>query len=388
MTKKEIWKDIDGYEGLYQVSNMGRVRSLARTVCHGRFHKLQEEHLLHMELINSGYHQVVLSKNGKLKAFRVHRLVAMAFVDGYKPGLVVNHKNEIKDDNRAENLEWATYKQNANHGTAIERRVDKYSTVVEQRSMNGTLIATYKNTVEAGKATDFRDRGICACCNGKNKTYRGFKWNYAEPRTKKPVQVKKPKQKEVRVDMDGEVWKDVEGFEGLYQVSNMGRVWIVKTCKFRKTRKLFDHHVGVTLYDKDKAVNYGLARLVAMHFVPGYRDGLVIMFKNKDNTDCRASNLEWCTFSQKIKQTYWKGFPQLAYTMKHEKPVEQYTIDGEFVAEYKSCVVAAAKMEVNPVSIAAAARGVQKTSCGYIWRYKNPCNPCHPCSKEYPKTSK
>ena len=61
--------------------------------------------------------------------------------------------------------------------------------------------------------------------------------------------------------------------------------------------------------------------------------------------------------------------------MKHEKPVEQYTIDGEFVAEYKSCVVAAAKMEVNPVSIAAAASGVQKTSCGYIWRYKNPLNP-------------
>lgn len=373
MEQQEIWKDIEGYEGKYQVSNMGRVRSLGREVYHGRFHKFQKERVLRGNLLPQGYYQVLLSKNGRPKPFRIHRLVAMAFVEGYKEGLVVNHKNEIKADNRAENLEWVTQQQNVNCGTVIERRVDAYSTIVEQRTKDGALVATYKNTVEAAKATGFNASNIGDCCRDERKTHHGFKWNYKDKRVKKAKPIKK--QKGVRVDLEGEVWKDVKGYEGLYQVSNLGRVWIVTSGMFRKTRKLFGHSVGVTLYGKDKGQNYGLARLVAMHFVPGYREGLIVMFKNKDYTDCRASNLEWCTFSQKIQRTYWKGFPQLAYTMKHEKPVEQYTLDGEFIAEYKSCVVAAAKMEVNPVSIAAAARGVQKTSCGYIWRYKNSSNP-------------
>jgi hypothetical protein len=111
---EEIWKDIKGFEGRYQVSNMGRVRSLDRTDidCRGRI-----RHTKGMVLKDSfndhGYYRVSLSDGHRnYTHYEVHRLVALHFVPGYKEGLVVNHKNEIKTDNRAENLEWCTQAYN------------------------------------------------------------------------------------------------------------------------------------------------------------------------------------------------------------------------------------------------------------------------------------
>lgn len=109
----EIWKDIQDYEGLYQVSNYGAVRSIDRTVRFGR--KLKGK-ILSQSVEKDGYFVVNLSKNGKTKSFRVHRLVAMAFItnaNGYKE---INHKDEKKQNNCVENLEWCDTKYNINYG--------------------------------------------------------------------------------------------------------------------------------------------------------------------------------------------------------------------------------------------------------------------------------
>lgn len=126
--KEEIWKDIKGFEGRYQVSNMGRVRSLDRdivTTFRGTVHtRHYKGKILAPKSTLAGYHCVVLAVSGVHTRCSIHRLVAMAFVKGYKDGAIVNHKNEIKSDNRAENLEWCDYTYNNTYGEQFKHRYD------------------------------------------------------------------------------------------------------------------------------------------------------------------------------------------------------------------------------------------------------------------------
>lgn len=119
---EEQWKDIKGYEGLYEVSNLGNVRSLDRTVKRGQGYTIKEGRVLtpfYEE--KKGYYQVVLAKDGKAKTYRVHRLVAVAFLENPNNYTDVNHKDEVKTNNNVDNLEWCTRKYNNNYGTKPER---------------------------------------------------------------------------------------------------------------------------------------------------------------------------------------------------------------------------------------------------------------------------
>lgn len=114
MSDEEEWRDIQGYEGLYKVSNFGRVKSLKRKALNGVALRPIKERFLSGGRLN-GYLLANLSKNGKTKSFRIHRLVAEAFILNPKNKLQVNHINGIKSDNRASNLEWATSHENQSH---------------------------------------------------------------------------------------------------------------------------------------------------------------------------------------------------------------------------------------------------------------------------------
>lgn len=121
----EIWKDIVGYEGLYQVSNLGNVKRLKGYKGRGKGY-IVEEHFIQPSINSRGYQNVVLCKNGKTKTFSMHRLVAIAFLDNSNNLPQVNHKDENKLNNCVDNLEWCNSKYNNNYGTRNKKCSDKW----------------------------------------------------------------------------------------------------------------------------------------------------------------------------------------------------------------------------------------------------------------------
>lgn len=130
---EEIWKDIPGYEGIYVVSNFGKVKSLQRTRkgSYGSI-RIVYEKILNHKIDKDGYHIVTLSKEGKTKCIGVHRLVAQAFLQNSCNFPMINHKDENPSNNRVDNLEWCTARYNCNYGTRVDR-------MLETKLKNGTI---------------------------------------------------------------------------------------------------------------------------------------------------------------------------------------------------------------------------------------------------------
>lgn len=177
---EEIWKDIKGFEG-YQVSNLGRVKSLER-FRKGKNGSLVtvKEKILKPRMLNSGYYIVQLYKNSIPKWYQVHRIVWEAFNGSISEGLQVNHINEVKSDNRLSNLNLMTRKENINYGTGIERRAKKQSKVVLQFTLDNILVKEYPSAHQVERELGFSHGNICACCNGKLKQAYGYIWKYKE----------------------------------------------------------------------------------------------------------------------------------------------------------------------------------------------------------------
>ena len=176
----EEWRDIKGYEGWYQVSNTGRVRSLDRVVVSKsgvkRFFPGQE-----IVPCNAGkvYRNVPLSKDGSHRTPRLCRLVAEAFIPNPYGYSQVNHKDEDKTNDRADNLEWCSPKYNTNYGTGIARRAKTISIPVNQYTLDGEFVAKYESIKFAEAATGVDNSHITRCCRGKLNQAGGYVWKYA-----------------------------------------------------------------------------------------------------------------------------------------------------------------------------------------------------------------
>ena len=168
---KEEYKDIEGYEWLYQVSNYGNVNSL-NYYRSGKEKKLKpiKEKILKLTKDKDGYLYVGLYQQGKQKAHKVHRLVAQAFIDNPNNYPQVNHKDEDKTNNHVTNLEWCTRSYNINYGTRNEK-ISKQVMCIE----TGLV---YPSTMEVERQLGFAQSHISMCCRGKRKTAYGFHWKY------------------------------------------------------------------------------------------------------------------------------------------------------------------------------------------------------------------
>lgn len=168
---EEIWKDIKGYDGKYQVSNLGRVRSF----------KYNKERILQLHE-GRHYYDVGLWKNGKRKIMLVHRLVGEYFVEG-RSWLCneINHRDENPHNNRWDNLEWCTRTYNIRYGTRSMRQAMTISKRVYQYTVSGSFVAEYGSLKEASFITDVDASGISLCCHGRYSQAGGYVWSLTPP---------------------------------------------------------------------------------------------------------------------------------------------------------------------------------------------------------------
>ena len=178
----ECWKDVVGYEGLYQVSTFGRVKSLERISPQG---KLLKERIMKPDKTKYGYLRIHLCKDGTKKWYSVHRLVAQAWLKPVSGKNIVNHLDEVKDSNHYSNIEWCDVTYNNNYGTRNARATESMTNGKQSKPVQGIspetgkVVVEFPSTMEAGRS-GYDQATVSACCRGEkgHKTHHGLIWQY------------------------------------------------------------------------------------------------------------------------------------------------------------------------------------------------------------------
>lgn len=192
MVIKEIWKDIKGYEGLYQISNLGRVKKLQRTIITKNNRKLSYKEMILKPTLNSkGYCRVeLIDITGNRKRCFVHRLVAFEFCDKQDNCNVVNHKDCNPLNNNYQNLEWVTQKENMQYSIGLNRKhyskewYEQQKGISKCKPIKAINIKTgevkHYNKIASAVSEGFQGANINKCCRGIRKSHKGYKWEYEE----------------------------------------------------------------------------------------------------------------------------------------------------------------------------------------------------------------
>ncbi len=167
----EKWKNIDGYENEYQISNFGRIRSFKK-------HNGTNQRIMKSIKMKNGYYNITLCKNGNKKREYIHRLVAKAFIPNPNNYPFVNHKDENPSNNYVNNLEWCTQKYNMNYGSLIKKHKRESKSIL-QYDLNNNFIKKWESISNAEKDLKITHCNIIACLKGRRKNAGGFIWKYA-----------------------------------------------------------------------------------------------------------------------------------------------------------------------------------------------------------------
>lgn len=190
----EIWKDIECYEGIYQISNLGNVKSLPRLVKNKNGYRKVQGGLLKTCLNSKGYVIVPLTTKQKSKFYFVHRLIANAFIPNHENKPYINHKDCNQKNNNIENLEWCTQKENVNHAIKNGRYENVFRVAktkrpehnkhlrknIIQKDLEGNFIKQWNGIIRASKELNLDSRGLSHVLNGKQKTCGGYIWEFVQ----------------------------------------------------------------------------------------------------------------------------------------------------------------------------------------------------------------
>lgn len=168
----ETWKPVTGYEGLYEVSNIGRVKSL-------NYRRTKEVRILNGGKYTNGYCFVKLYKYGMSKHCSRHRLVAEAFIPNPEGKPEIDHIDNDKENNCVANLRWVTHKENAVNVITKARRFERINpTIILQFNLDNTLVQKHRGAHDAERRTGVFRQSISLCCRGKQNTAGGYIWKY------------------------------------------------------------------------------------------------------------------------------------------------------------------------------------------------------------------
>ena len=171
----EVWKNIEETNGIYQVSNKGRIKRVG--IYKNQFTSWHNEYILKPAIHERGYLFVQLSVNGKILRRYIHRLVAQAFIPNVDKKATVNHKNGDKTNNCVENLEWCNQSYNTKHAYK-NNLIKHYKIEINQSDLEGNDIKTWESAKEIEKKLKIKNSQICRCCKNENLTAGGYHWKY------------------------------------------------------------------------------------------------------------------------------------------------------------------------------------------------------------------
>jgi hypothetical protein len=347
----EIYKEINNFSN-YEISNYGNIKN-----------KINQKIL--QPCIKSGYFCLSLTNNnGERKSVKIHRLVALHFLQNPLKKETVNHKDHNRLNNKIENLEWATITEQNNHKRKCKKEVQE---LVSSRAIwridkdTNEKLEFYKTIKFASQwvfdnkltsITKFNDGNslktkICAVARGKRTIAFGYKWEYDMNEEGK---------------YNNEEWKDIpseiiDGING-YKISNYGRV---KNHKGRITNG--SNHESGYLWVSISPKQYLLHRLVAKVFIPNPENKEQVNHIDGNKKNVSVSNLEWVSNKENSQHAHDNGLHPKT------KSIIQYDINMNKLNEFKSQIYASKQLNISYSSINKCCRNKQKTAGGYIFKF-------------------
>jgi hypothetical protein len=337
---EEIWKPINNYPN-YNVSNLGNIKNI------------KTNKLLKI-LCKDGYNNISLKHNELKKSFKIHRLVALAFIENPENKSDVNHKDKNKLNNHVSNLEWMTRKENNIHRckdliiTTNKNkpiyRIDKNTDEILEKynSIEDAAVWAFNN--ELTKNTHNGRNAIGNCITGLSKISYGFKW-ILEPYDE---------------CLEGEIWKQVPNTIKTYWVSNLGRFKNSQGVIMDNYKETVSGYISIGIDN----TTYRLHRIVALTFIENHENKEQVNHMDGNKTNNAVSNLEWVTNQENQIHKFKTGLGN-NYTRK----IGQYDLQHNLIKEFKSIVSAAKELNIHKSNIRGILINYRKTAGGFIFKY-------------------
>jgi len=347
----EEWREIQEFPN-YSVSNFGNIKN-------NKTNKVLKLNL------KGGYYNISLINENGQKSFKVHRLVALAFIPNPENKSDVNHEDKNKLNNNISNLTWMTRKENNQHKSlGLVYKSNKNKPIV-RIGLDDEILENYNSIEDAGQwafennltANSHNGRNaIGNCVNGLSSKAYGFKWKYIDN------------------SLENEEWREIDYTkifgeivltDKKYFVSNLGRFKNSYGQIMDNYKPNQNGYIRVYIYKKTIALH----RLVAYTFLANPENKEQVNHKDGNKLNNYIENLEWCSNAENQKHKFETGLGN-NFTRK----VKQYDLNWNFIKEYESIVLAAREANVSKGTIRGVLIKYRKTAGGYIWRYSDDTN--------------